>query len=290
MSPAERSAVPAGAPGDLGRKPGAIRAWLRLLASELRLILGRRRNQVGLAILAVVPVIVAVAIAANGGRGDLLGLVSANGVLVPLVALMAESSFFLPLAMAMVSGDAIAGEAGTGTLRYLLTVPVRRTRLLAVKYAALVIGGFVAVAAIAVVGVIAGAAVVGTGPMVTFSGTEITFAESLWRLALAAAYLGVAMAAFASIGLFISTLTDQSVAATIALMITTILSWIFEAIEQVAWLHPFLPTHWLSSFTGFLYQPFDLAGVWSGLGYYGAVAVIFRLTAWAHFTSKDVTS
>ena len=35
----------------------------------------------------------------------------------------------------MVAGDAVAGEASLGTLRYLLVVPVSRTRLLLVKYA-----------------------------------------------------------------------------------------------------------------------------------------------------------
>ena len=50
----------------------------------------------------------------------------------------------LPLTMAVVSGDSMAGEAGHGTLRYLLTVPAGRTRLLAVKYAAVVIFGLAA--------------------------------------------------------------------------------------------------------------------------------------------------
>jgi len=43
---------------------------------------------------------------------------------------------FLPMAVAVVAGDAVSGEANTGTLRYLLTVPVGRTRLLAVKFVA----------------------------------------------------------------------------------------------------------------------------------------------------------
>ena len=48
-----------------------------------------------------------------------------------------ELPLFLPLAVAVIAGDTIAGEANVGTLRYLLATPVQRSRLLAVKYVAL---------------------------------------------------------------------------------------------------------------------------------------------------------
>ena len=41
---------------------------------------------------------------------------------------------FLPLTVGVVAGDTIAGEAGQGTLRYLLVAPAGRVRLLVVKY------------------------------------------------------------------------------------------------------------------------------------------------------------
>ena len=63
-----------------------------------------------------------------------------------------ELPLFLPLAVAAISGDAVAGEANLGTLRYLLTVPAGRTRLLAVKYAAIVIFASSAALLVAVVG------------------------------------------------------------------------------------------------------------------------------------------
>src|SRR5689334_13359524 len=117
---------------------------LRLLRSELGLIARRRRNQAGLAALAAVPIIVAVAVklaapASSPSRGpDFFGQITGNGFFVALAGLGVELTLFLPIAIAMLSGDAIAGEAQQGTLRYLLTVPVDRIRLLAVKYAGIV--------------------------------------------------------------------------------------------------------------------------------------------------------
>src|SRR4051794_3072331 len=121
----------------------------RFLRSELRLISVRRRNQIGLAALAAVPVVLAVAMKAStpdgpdrGGGPDFFAQITGNGFFVPLAALAVELTLFLPIAIAMLAGDAIAGEANVGTLRYLLAVPAGRSRLLAVKYAGIVYGAF----------------------------------------------------------------------------------------------------------------------------------------------------
>ena len=58
---------------------------------------------------------------------------AAGGSLYPAAALALVLPVFLPVAVAVVAGDAIAGEAASGTLRYLLARPVGRTRLLGAK-------------------------------------------------------------------------------------------------------------------------------------------------------------
>ena len=139
----------------------AANASLRLLGSEMHLIVGRRRNQAGILVLAAVPILIAVALKySSPGRGRGTGFIASatsNGIFVALSALTIELALFLPLAVAVLSGDAIAGEANTGTLRYLLTVPVQRTRLLVIKYISLVIGAFVGVLVVTVAGIIADA-------------------------------------------------------------------------------------------------------------------------------------
>ena len=172
---------------------------------------------------------------AGAGRGpDFLSSITSNGLFVPLAALGVEIGMFLPLAMAMLSGDAIAGEANIGTLRYLLTVPVHRTRLLAVKYASLCIGALMAVTAVALPGAAIGIALFGTGDMTTLSGSQLGFSAAVWRVLLVMLYLATGLAGLASVGLFISTLTEQPIAASIALLIFTILSWILDAVPSSA--------------------------------------------------------
>ncbi|HEX5426749.1 MAG TPA: ABC transporter permease [Pedococcus sp.] len=266
----------------------------RLLRSELRLIGGRRRNQAGLAVLAAVPILMAVVVKfSTPGPGEgpnFLSSVTANGLFVPLAALGVEVAMFLPLAMSMLAGDSIAGEANIGTLRYLLTVPVDRTRLLLVKYASLCLGALWGVLAVVVPGAVIGLALFGAGPLPTLSGTELGFGAGLWRLVLVSLYLSAGLAAFAAIGLFISTLTEQPIGAAIAAMIVNIVAWILDQVPQLDWLHPWLFMHDWLSFADLMRDPIHWGNITHGLWIDLAYAVVFWLLSWARFSGKDVTS
>jgi ABC-2 type transport system permease protein len=266
----------------------------RLFRSELALIGGRRRNQMGLLVLAAIPIIMAIAtkMTATDRRrgGDLLSSMTSNGLFVPLAALLVEMTMFLPLAIAMLSGDAIAGEANIGTLRYLLTVPVSRTRLLLVKYASLCFGALWGVLTVAVPGAIIGIALFGFGDMPTLSGSTLSGGAAIGRFALVIVYLTTCLAALAAVGLFISTLTEQPIAAAVAVMIFVIVSWILDGVPQLDWLHDWLLVDRWLAFQDFLRDPIAWHDISQGLFVNGLYAIVFWLLAWARFAGKDVTS
>ena len=275
-------------------RSSVVAASVRLLRSELRLIMGRRRNQAGMLVLAAVPVLIAVALKFSQpreGRGpDFLSSATSNGIFVALTALTIELALFLPLAVAVLSGDTIAGEANLGTLRYLLTVPVHRTRLLAVKYVSLVIGAFIGVVVVAGTGLIVGGALFGLGPTTLLSGNQIGLAEALARLGIVVLYLAAGLAGLAAVGLFVSTLTEQPIGAMIAVTIASTAMWILDGIPQLDWLHPWLLVHYWPAFSDVFRDPmfFDQMrqGLLVDLGY----AVVFLSLAWARFSNKDITS
>jgi ABC-2 type transport system permease protein len=289
MSAAEATTPVRPAGPEVRRRPST-----RLLRSELRLIIGRRRNQAGLAVLAAVPIVMAISVRlsthGSGGGPTFLDSITQNGLFVPVAALGVEIAMFLPLAIAMLSGDAVAGEANIGTLRYLLTVPVGRTRLLAVKYASLCLGALWGVLTVAVPGAVVGIALFGVGPMTTLSGTQIGTGQAVWRVVLVCLYLAAALAALAAVGLFVSTLTEQPIAAAIAVMIFTILSWILDAVPQLGWLHPWLLVHQWLAYADLMRDPIFWDNVLHGAGIDAAYALVFWLAAWARFAGKDVTS
>jgi ABC-2 type transport system permease protein len=275
------------------RGAGTVRASVRLLRSELGLIVGRRRNKAGMLVLAAVPVLIAVALRVSAGDeeggGGLLALAN-NGIFVALTALSVEIALFLPLAVAALSGDAIAGEANQGTLRYLLTVPVGRTRLLAVKYVSLVIGAAIGVLVVAGTGVVIGGALLGLGPTTLLSGAQIGVGDALLRLALAGAYITAGLAALAAIGLFISTLTEQPIGAMIAVTVASTAMWIMDSIPQLDWLHPWLLVHRFSALADAFRDPVFWDTMRMGLLVDLAYAALFTTLAWARFARKDITS
>lgn len=271
-------------------------ADLRFLRSELVLIFGRRRNWAGLAVLAAVPVLIAIAVKADGagnGRGggpDFVSSITDNGLFLALAALSIEIGLFLPIAVAAISADSVAGEANLGTLRYLLTVPVSRTRMLVVKYAAIVIFTLAATLLVAAVGALIGLLLFGGGPVTLLSGSQIPLGSALLRLLAICGYLTVGLSALGAIGLFVSTLTEQPIGATIAVVMLSVFSVILDSIQQLDWLHPYLLTHWWTAFGDLLRDPVELSSVWTGLFSAGAYIVIFTSAAWARFAAKDVTS
>jgi ABC-2 type transport system permease protein len=290
---AGRTDTVGGAAGEVqvtGRRPST-----RFLRSELRLIFGRRRNQAGLLVLAVVPVIIAVAVkvSAPGPRGDgpaFFGAITGNGLFVPLAALTIEMTLFLPLAVAVISGDSIAGEANLGTLRYLLAVPVGRTRVLAVKFTAIAIFALLATALVTAVGIVIGVALFHGGSMTLLSGAQVGFGDGLLRVAGAMLYLSVQFAALGAIGLFLSTLTEQPIAAMVALVVLTVGMFILDSIPQLSWLGPWLLTHRWSDFGDLLRVPVAWGHLGHGLLAAACYAAVFWLAAWARFAGKDVTS
>ncbi|MCW2933220.1 MAG: hypothetical protein JWM19_4182 [Actinomycetia bacterium] len=288
---AERAAAGGGA--------RAVRGYLRFFASELRLVFRRRRNQLLLLVIVGFPVLIGVGLkiaaphpngGGSGGPQAFFNQLAGNGVFLTLIALQALLILVLPLVVAVVAGDSVAGEAGYGTLRYLLTRPAGRTRLLSVKYLAIVVYGLAATLIIGVVALLVGVILFPVGPVTLLSGTTISMAAGLVRVLLVALYIAAAMAAVGAIGLAISTLTEHAIGAIAAIMVLVVTSEVVDQVPQFAPVAPYLPTHWWNSFDGLLRTPVDTGELWHGLLSFAVYTVIFCALAWAKFTTSDVTS
>lgn len=267
----------------------------RMLRSELRLAFGRRRNQLGIAVLALPPVLMAIAVRTSlsqpgPGAPTFLNSIVENGMFVALATLTIEIALLLPLAVSVVSGDAVAGEAHEGTLRYLLTVPVGRTRLLLVKYGGVVLFTYAITFIVTLVGVLIGLALFGGGQMTLLSGTQIGAWAAFGRVLGAALYLGTCLAALGAVGMFFSTLTEQPIAAMLATVVFSTLSYVLASIPQVDFLHPYLIVRHWDAFGDLFRDPVAWGGIEHGLWSAAGYIVVFLLAAWARFGTKDVTS
>jgi ABC-2 type transport system permease protein len=272
---------------------------MRFFRSELRLVFRRKRNLSLLGVAAAFPILIGIALklAAPHGRGGgpnngtaFFNQVAGNGVFLTFIALSSLLILVLPVVVAVVAGDSIAGEAGYGTLRYLLAVPAGRTRLLVVKYATIVVFGLCATFVVSVVALVTGAALFPVGPVTLLSGATVSLASGLLRLLFVTLYATAAMAALGAIGLAVSTLTEHAIGAIATVMILVVTSEVIDSVPQLAAVGPFLPTHWWQDFDSLLRAPVDTSVLARGLLSFAVYAALCCAFAWARFTSADVTS
>jgi ABC-2 type transport system permease protein len=265
--------------------------WRAELATQFR----RRRTIALLVVLAVVPAALALAVYLSGGpqAGNgptFLDQVTRNGVFAALAGLTVTIPFFLPLTVGVVAGDTMAGEASLGTLRYLLVRPSGRSRLLLVKAATAAAFCLVGALTVAAGGLIAGAILFPIGRVTTLSGTSVSLLEGMLRTFGAALVVGMSLFGLASIGLFISTLTDVPVGAMAATVGLAILSAVLDAVPQVRGIHPWLFTHRWLAFGDLLRSPVTWTDIRKDLFLQAGYVAVFGSAAWARFTTKDVLS
>jgi len=270
--------------------------WLRFFRSELRIVFGRRRNQALLAVVAVFPVVIGIALRAADRPGQtggpsvaFINQLAGNGFFLAVIALTLLLTLVLPLAMAVIAGDSVAGEAGYGTLRALLIIPAGRARLLTVKFAAIVVFGLAATCLVTGVALATGAALFPLGPVTLLSGSTVPLASGILRLLLVALYVTAAMASLGAIGLALSTLTEHPVGAIAAIAVLTVASEVADSLPQLGAVHPYLPTHWWTSFDALLRVPIGTGTVLHGLLSFGVYLLLFGSVAWARLSTADVT-
>jgi ABC-2 type transport system permease protein len=286
-----------------------------VIGVELVKLARRPRSWISIALLCGLPVLVAVFVAVTHlvpppGQGPtLLSAVLSNGSLYPAAALAIVLPIFLPVAVAVVAGDAIAGEAGSGMLRYLLARPVGRTRLLVAKLVALIVYTVTAVVAVAVTAYITGRLLFGSQPVAatnsggatptiiaahaaaaSLSGTALTPADILARTAGSIAFIAVSMLGVGAIALFLSTVTDSSLAAALGALAALVTSQVLVALNAAGSVSPYLPTRYWLAWVDFFREPILWRNIERGFAVQGIYVVVLLGAAWANFATKDITS
>lgn len=278
-----------------------------MIRVELRTLFLRPRVWVSVLLLCGLPAVVAVFLATThispppGQGAAFLSAVERNGSLYPAAALALVLPIFLPVAVAMFAGEAIAGEAANGTLRYLLIRPVGRTRLLLAKLLGVAV--FVLVTILLVVftsylvgtGLFGGgtgqpAAVAQAGGVTSLSGSPLTPLDLALRLFAAIGYIVLSMLGVGVIALFLSTITDSALGAALGTLAALITSEVLTTLDAANAIKPYLPTNYWLAWIDFFREPVFWTNIDKGLLVQAVYLVVFLGAAWANLTSKDITS
>ncbi|XVU25073.1 ABC transporter permease [Actinoplanes sp. CA-054009] len=267
--------------------------------AEVRRQASRRRTQGALGFMVLLPLIVLVAFA-FGGNGDddsegsafgsLVDLATSGGLNFALFCLAVSAGFLLVVVVALFCGDPVASEAGWGSLRYLLAIPVPRARLLAVKLIVALLYSLAALLTLTVTALIAGTIRYGWHPLGSSVAAEIPPGPGLLRILGVAAYLAVSMLIVAGIAFLLTVLTDAPLAAVGGAVMLWILSSILDQITALGGIRNVLPTHYSDAWMGLLSTPAQIDDLVKG----AIAAVCYATVCWSlafwRFTRKDVTS
>ena len=260
------------------------------MARQLR----RRRTQLALGFLAVLPVILwlAFALGSSDGRStsSFVDLAKSGAPNFVIVSLFFSTSFLLIVVVSLFFGDTIASEASWSSLKYLLALPIPRTRLLRQK---VLVAGLLSVAGLVILAIAAalvGFIAYGGGALSTPIGDQFTGGAALGRLLLVLAYVALQLTWVAGLAFMLSVSTDAPLGAVGGAVLLSILSQILDQITALGTLRNWLPTHYALSWTGALVQPVRwddmVRGAFSALCY----AAVFGAIAVWRFRRKDITS
>ena len=262
---------------------------------ELSRQLRRRRTQLAIGFMALLPIILVIAFAFgsnSGARGavNLVDLATSGSINFALVSLFFSASFLLIVVISLFFGDTVASEASWSSLRYLLAMPVPRIRLIRQKVLVAGLLSLLALLILPISALIVGGIAYGWNPLSTPVGEQFTFADGLLRIGLIVSYVAIQLTWVAGLALMLSVLTDAPLGAVGGAVLISILSQILNQIDALGDLRNFLPTKYAFAWTGALVDPIRWDDMVRGGFLSLAYAAVFGAIAVLHFRRKDVTS
>lgn len=201
----------------------------------------------------------------------------------------------VPLLIALVAGDMIAGEANMGTLRLLISKPISRSSLILSKFFSSMLYTFLLLVWMATLSLFLSIVVFGTSDLMIFKSEQITILKKtdvLWRYFAAFGFAAIAMTTVASLAILLSIFAENSIGPIVTTMsiiiVFTILSSmdlpLFNSIKQYIF-----TTHMLG-WKGFFDDPVNYSSVFRSAGILVLHIVVFVSAAVVIFQKKDVLS
>ena len=257
--------------------------------------LRRRRTQLALGFLVVLPFLLVLAFEAGNnspgsGAPGLVDLATVGAANFTLFTLFAATGFLLVVVVALFAGDTVAAEASWSSLRYLLAAPIPRARLLRQKLLVALGYGLFAIVLLTVVAYVAGLIFWGTAAARSPLGTTLTTGTSLVRLLIVVGYLAIVMLFVAALAFLLGVYTDAPLGAVGGAVVLVIVSNILDAVSALGNLREALPTHYQYAWTDALSPSVSWSAMTTGTLYSLGYSVVLLGLAWRHFLRKDVLS
>ena len=278
---------------------------IELLRIELYKIFRRPRTYISFGIVTAITLIIQLAMLSDGKsfltmsmsgvneQFDIQGNIL-NGYLVTYVILH-SLLIHIPLLVALVAGDALAGEANMGTLRLLLTKPISRAKLVMVKFISSFIYTVILIVWLAIVGLFLSLLLFGKGDMINLKSESFVMIlqnDVMWRYAAAFAFAVLAMTTIAAMSLMLSAFADNSIGPIIGTMGVVVVLTILSNLELPIFDHikPYLFTTHMIGWKGFFDDPIPYSAIGFSSLILSLYTIGFLVFTIFYFNKKDIKS
>jgi ABC-2 type transport system permease protein len=280
--------------------PGGSAAGFRPAGSlplrvEIRRQLTRRRTQLTLGFLVVLPFLLigAFELGSDSDRGRAPGLVdlaTSGAANFTLFTLFVATGFLLVVVFALFAGDTVASEASWSSLRYLLAAPVPRGRLLRQKLLVALGLSLFSLVLLPVVSFVAGGLFFGWAPARTPLGTMIGNGDAVVRLLVIVGYLALTLLFVSALAFLLGVWTDAPLGAVGGAVLLVIVSNILDAVTALGDWRNVLPTHYSYAWTDALGSTIGWDQMARGVLWSLTYSLLLLALAWRHFLRKDIVS
>jgi ABC-2 type transport system permease protein len=244
---------------------------IQLLKIEIFKIFKRPRTYIAFAVIALIIILIQIALKFGGkeyvglmmsGMGDSFEEIPANIILNGYLVCFIILNLLLihvPILVALVSGDAIAGEANMGTLRLLVSKPVSRIQLLIVKFTASVFYTLILLIWVAVLALFLSILLFGVNSLGVPRELQFNVIESddvLWRYTLAFCFAAIGLICVASLAFMLSVFSDNSIGPIVTTVCVIIVFTILTQMQIPFYdetIKPYLFTTHMLGWKGFFY-------------------------------------
>lgn len=282
-----------------------MKEFLAILKNELIKTIKRPRSFIGFGVVAFICFILQAAFY-NDGR-EILSLVTGqlentlsiegqvlNGNLICFV-LLQTLIIQMPLLVALVTGDLVSGEVTTGTMRFLLTRPASRTKILVAKWIAGIFYTFLLLLFLGVLALFVSRGIFGADDLIYVNSEALTVIQAddmNWRFAGAFVIAFLSLSVVATLAHFLSTILDNSITPIVSTMAIVIIFTIIGMFDMPSFdvIQPFLFTTHMISWKDMFEEPIPLQEIINSCIILFAHIVLLLGSSIYIFNRKDINS
>ncbi len=199
----------------------------------------------------------------------------------------------MPLLVALVTGDAVSGETASGTIRFLLSTPAGRTKILMAKWIAGFVYTLILLLLLGLMALFVSKLIFGHGDLMALNSDSLTIIRSddlQWRWAGAFVIAFLSLAVVATLAQTLSCFIDNSITPIVSVMAIIIVFTIIGMFDLPSfdYIKPFLFTTHMISWKSLFEDPIPLSDIYFSCGVLLAHIIILLSISILYFKQKDI--